>query len=153
MKYILLMSGTKAGVEGYHAWSKQDIDAHMAVLHRINKELADSGEFVATQRISRPNGNQNCTWREKRPPGHRRHFPRVEGISFRLLDRRRCQRRARVCRSGADFRSSRTRGQTHKYADRSAAVRDVRFQARMIEFRESAVGSDLLTKARRSGAR
>jgi hypothetical protein len=54
MKYILLMSGTKAGVEGYHAWSKQDIDAHMAVLHRINKELADSGEFVATQGLAGP---------------------------------------------------------------------------------------------------
>jgi hypothetical protein len=25
MKYILLMSGTAAGVEGYHARSKQDI--------------------------------------------------------------------------------------------------------------------------------
>ena len=23
MKYILLMSGTRAGVEGYHAWSKR----------------------------------------------------------------------------------------------------------------------------------
>jgi hypothetical protein len=54
MKYILLMSGTKAGVEGYHAWSKQDIYAHMAVLHRINKELADSGEFVATQGLAEP---------------------------------------------------------------------------------------------------
>jgi hypothetical protein len=54
MKYILLMSGTKAGVEGYHAWSKQDIDAHLAVLRRINKELADSGEFVATQGLAEP---------------------------------------------------------------------------------------------------
>ena len=36
MKYILLMSGTRAGVQGYHAWSKQDIEAHMAVLHGIN---------------------------------------------------------------------------------------------------------------------
>jgi len=49
MKYILLMSGTKTGVESYHAWSKQDIDAHMTVLQRINKELTASAEFVATQ--------------------------------------------------------------------------------------------------------
>jgi hypothetical protein len=49
MKYILLMSGTSAGVEGYHAWSKQDIEAHMAVLQRINKDLTASGEFIATQ--------------------------------------------------------------------------------------------------------
>jgi hypothetical protein len=54
MKYILLMSGTKAGVEGYRAWAKQDIDAHMAVLKRINKELAESGEFIATQGLADP---------------------------------------------------------------------------------------------------
>ena len=54
MKYILLMSGTKAGVEGYHSWSKQDIEAHMAVLQRINQELTVSGEFVATQGLAEP---------------------------------------------------------------------------------------------------
>jgi hypothetical protein len=54
MKYILLMSGSKAGVNGYREWSKADIDAHMAVLQRINKELSDSGEFVATQPLSGP---------------------------------------------------------------------------------------------------
>jgi hypothetical protein len=32
MKYILLMSGTKAGVDRYHAWSQKDIETHMAVL-------------------------------------------------------------------------------------------------------------------------
>jgi len=54
MKYILLMSGTKAGVETYHAWSKQDIEAHMSALQRINKELTESGEFVATQGLAEP---------------------------------------------------------------------------------------------------
>lgn len=54
MKYILLMSGTSSGVDSYRAWSKTDIDAHMAVLHTINRELADSGEFVATQGLSAP---------------------------------------------------------------------------------------------------
>jgi hypothetical protein len=54
MKYILLMSGTAPGVEGYHALSKQDIEAHMAVLHRINQDLAESGEFVATQGLAGP---------------------------------------------------------------------------------------------------
>jgi hypothetical protein len=39
VKYILLMSGTKAGVEGYLAWPKEEREAHMAVLHRINKDL------------------------------------------------------------------------------------------------------------------
>lgn len=54
MKYILLMSGTMAGVEGYHAWSQKDIDAHMAILRDINKELAGTGEFVATQGLAEP---------------------------------------------------------------------------------------------------
>lgn len=54
MKYILLMSGTMAGMEGYHAWSQKDIDAHMAILRDINKELAGTGEFVATQGLAEP---------------------------------------------------------------------------------------------------
>jgi hypothetical protein len=55
MKYILLMTGTKAGVDTYHAWTKKDIDAHMAVLVDINRELTDSGELVATQGLADPN--------------------------------------------------------------------------------------------------
>lgn len=54
MKYILLMSGTSAGVNSYRAWSKQDIDAHMAVLTSINRELTESGEFVTTQPLAPP---------------------------------------------------------------------------------------------------
>jgi len=54
MKYILLMSGTKAGVDTYHAWSQKDIEAHMAVLRSINQELTQSGEFVATQGLAEP---------------------------------------------------------------------------------------------------
>ncbi len=52
MKYILLMTGTKAGVDTYHAWSKKDIDAHMAVLKSISKELTESGEFVGTEGLA-----------------------------------------------------------------------------------------------------
>jgi hypothetical protein len=55
MKYILLMTGTKAGVDTYRAWSKKDIDAHMEVLVTINRELTESGEFVATQGLAAPN--------------------------------------------------------------------------------------------------
>jgi hypothetical protein len=54
MKYILLMSGTKAGVDTYRAWSKKDIDGHMAVLGSLNRELTESGEFVATQGLAAP---------------------------------------------------------------------------------------------------
>ena len=54
MKYILLMSGTKSGVEKYQAWSKQNVDSHMAVLQRLNKELTESGELVASQGLAEP---------------------------------------------------------------------------------------------------
>ena len=37
MKYILMMSAPKAGFDTYRAWSKQDMQAHLAVLNGINK--------------------------------------------------------------------------------------------------------------------
>ena len=55
MKYILLMSGSKAGVDSYHAWTQKDIETHMGVLRSINQELTESGEFVATQGLTGPN--------------------------------------------------------------------------------------------------
>jgi hypothetical protein len=54
MKYILLMAGTRGGVDTYRAWSKSDIDAHYAVLKSINKELSESGEFVITEGLAAP---------------------------------------------------------------------------------------------------
>lgn len=54
MKYILLMAGTRGGVDTYRAWSKNDIDAHYAVLKSINKDLSESGEFVITEGLAAP---------------------------------------------------------------------------------------------------
>ena len=54
MRYILLMTGTKAGVGTYRAWSEQDRQAHMAVLQSINKQLRESGEFVVTEGLTGP---------------------------------------------------------------------------------------------------
>ena len=54
MKYILLMSGTNTGADAYRAWSKKDIDAHMAVLKSLNRELTESGELVASQGLAAP---------------------------------------------------------------------------------------------------
>ena len=64
MKYILLMSGTKAGVDTYHAWSQKDIEAHIAVLRGINKDLTESGEFVATQGLAEPVKPRLCAGRK-----------------------------------------------------------------------------------------
>jgi hypothetical protein len=54
MKYLLMMSGTKAGVESYRGWSEQDRQSHMAVLMRIHEDLRASGEFVTTEHLAGP---------------------------------------------------------------------------------------------------
>ena len=54
MKYILLMTGTKAGVDTYKAWSQKDIQAHFAFLMNLNKNLSEAGELVANEGLAMP---------------------------------------------------------------------------------------------------
>ncbi len=54
MKYILLMTGTRAGVDTYRAWNKNDIDTHMAGLKSLVKDLRESGEYIADQGLTGP---------------------------------------------------------------------------------------------------
>lgn len=54
MKYILLMTGTKAGVDAYRGWSEKDVRTHFEYLARFNAELTASGEFVATTPLAPP---------------------------------------------------------------------------------------------------
>ena len=54
MKYILLMTGKKAGVDTYRTWSKSDVEAHFAFLGKLNKELTEAGEFVANDGLGSP---------------------------------------------------------------------------------------------------
>jgi hypothetical protein len=55
MKYILMMNGKKSDFEGYAGWSKQDLQANVAFMRAFNKELKDSGVFVATEGLAWPN--------------------------------------------------------------------------------------------------
>jgi hypothetical protein len=54
MKYILLMASTKAGVDRYRAWTKKDIDTHMAGLKSLAQALRESGEFTGDQGLTGP---------------------------------------------------------------------------------------------------
>ena len=54
MKYILMMTGTKAQFDWYAKWSKQDLQANFAFMHAFNKELKDSGVFVAAEGLAFP---------------------------------------------------------------------------------------------------
>ena len=54
MKYILMMSGTKAEFEDFFRWSKKDLGANIAFMRAFNKELKDSGVLVATEGLGFP---------------------------------------------------------------------------------------------------
>jgi hypothetical protein len=54
MKYILMMTGTKAGVDTYRAWSQSDVQTHFAFLRNLNNELSGSGELVANEGLAAP---------------------------------------------------------------------------------------------------
>ena len=54
MKYILMMTGTKADFDGYVKWSKEDLQRNMEFMQRFTKELKDTGVFVATEGLGWP---------------------------------------------------------------------------------------------------
>ena len=54
MKYILMMSATKAGFDWYAKWPKKDLQANFAFMHAVNKELKDAGKLVATEGLAFP---------------------------------------------------------------------------------------------------
>ena len=55
MKYILMMSGTKADFDWYAKWPRQDLQAHAAFMRALSKELKASGAFVSAEGLGWPN--------------------------------------------------------------------------------------------------
>jgi len=54
VKYILMMTGTKADFDWYAAWPNQDLQAQFAFMHALNRELKDSGALVAAEGLAFP---------------------------------------------------------------------------------------------------
>lgn len=54
MKYILMMTGTKADFDWYTRWQKEDLQAHGAFMESFNKELIESGTFVSAEGLAFP---------------------------------------------------------------------------------------------------
>ena len=69
MKYILMMNCPRNGYDSFASWPKKDIQAHIVFMMNLNKELSGSGELVSAD--------------------YRRCVPGIEGVSCRVLDRRR----------------------------------------------------------------
>jgi hypothetical protein len=53
MKYILMMNTMKAG-HGVPEWPKKDLQAHIAFMLALNKELHERGELVSAEGLSFP---------------------------------------------------------------------------------------------------
>lgn len=54
MKYMLLMNTPGGGPYQIAEWKKQDIEAHMAFMHKINRKLKAAGEWVQAEGLSGP---------------------------------------------------------------------------------------------------
>jgi len=53
MKYILMMNTMKAG-QGVPGWPKKDLQAHIAFMMALNKDLHERGELVSAEGLSFP---------------------------------------------------------------------------------------------------
>jgi hypothetical protein len=54
VKYILMMTGTRTGVDTYLSWQESDLRANFAFLNALNAELTESGELVDIQPLAAP---------------------------------------------------------------------------------------------------
>ncbi len=54
MKYILMMNTMKANGQPFPGWSKEDVQAHIGFMIRIDQELRRNGELVAAEGLSFP---------------------------------------------------------------------------------------------------
>lgn len=54
MKYILLMNTMKAGSGGFPGWSQKDLQAHIAFMIQLDKDLHESGELVSAEGLTFP---------------------------------------------------------------------------------------------------
>lgn len=56
MRYMLMMHAPRAGwtEAGIGTWPAQDIKAHIAFMHQLNKDLTAAGELVTAQGLALP---------------------------------------------------------------------------------------------------
>src|SRR6185295_4508951 len=54
MKYILMMNRRKAGFDAFGAWPPKDLQAHLAFIMGLDKELRESGELVCAEGLGFP---------------------------------------------------------------------------------------------------
>ena len=119
MKYILLMTGAKAGVDAYKAWSEKDIGAHFAYLKGLNQELSESGEFVANEALGPLEQAKLVRAAKDGAPVTDGVFPEAKEflLGYWMVE---VESPERAYAIASRFRRPRTRRRTVEYADRGA---------------------------------
>jgi hypothetical protein len=54
MKYILMMNCPRKGYELMGTWPKKAMEAHIAFMHNLNKDLREAGELAAAEGLADP---------------------------------------------------------------------------------------------------
>ena len=54
MKYILMMSGTKAHCEGFTRWPKETLQQHIAFMQTLGQQLREEGVLVSAEGLAFP---------------------------------------------------------------------------------------------------
>lgn len=56
MRYILMMHAPRGKTGEYQvgSWSQKDLEAHLAFMHALNKELTEAGELVGAEGLAPP---------------------------------------------------------------------------------------------------
>jgi hypothetical protein len=127
MKYMLMMSGTKADFDSYTKWSKKDLEANVAFMRAFSKDLKDSGVFVATEGLAFPDQAKLVRADEGWYSDHGRSLSGNQGVSRRVLDRRRREPGGSLHDRCSGFRGPRGWGKGRHHAYRGAASSEWRF--------------------------
>jgi len=69
MKFMLMMNAPRGtGAYQIDKWSADELKAHMAFMHRLNKELMDAGERVGAEGLAAPGQAKLVTAAKKGGP-------------------------------------------------------------------------------------
>lgn len=54
MRFMLMMHAPGGGEYQVMKWAPEDLKAHIAFMHRLNKDLTEAGEFVGAEGLAAP---------------------------------------------------------------------------------------------------
>lgn len=68
MKFMLMMSCTRAQFESLGSWTQDEFKAHIEFMMRFNRELQERGEFVLAEGLDQPGNAKVVRAKDKNAP-------------------------------------------------------------------------------------